>query len=235
MTTGGVGAPLTLATIHEGIHLCNIAPLATAGTILKSHIRPTTFTTFPPTIPITAVYEMITSVLKIPVAVGQKFILLKTHDILLRVENGPSATLHLPTPQLTPGPPMTKGPLSTCNVKADRIGGKRGRAGIGTMGAATVGEQTTRGSPDMEVTPVASITTGSVRNIKMTVLNETRRTGRGSLLRRGNHRRGAVGVGKASAIRTTDVIRIETGVVGVAKKVATTTSKDGISDRTIVT
>jgi hypothetical protein len=168
-------------------------------------------------------------------AVGQKFIRLKTPGILLRVENGPSATLHLPTPQLAPGPPMTKGPLSTYNVKVDRIGGRRGRAGIGTMGAATAGGRTTRGSRDMVVTLVANITTGSVGIFKTTALNETRKTERGSLLRRGNHRRGAVGVGKASAIRTTGVTRIGTGVVGEAKRVATITSKDGISDLTIVT
>jgi len=235
MTTGEVGALLTLATISEGSHLYNIAPLATAGTILKPHIRPTNFITSPPTIPIAAACEMITSALKIPGAVGRKLIRLKTHGILLRVENGPSATLHLHTPQLAPGPPMTKGPLSTYNVKADRIGGRRGRAGIGTMGAATAGGRTTRGSQDMVVTLVAIITTRSAGIFKTTVLGETWRTGHGSLLCRGNHCRGAVGVGKASAIRITGVTRIETGAVGEAKRVATITSNDGISDLTIVT
>jgi hypothetical protein len=76
---------------------------------------------------------------------------------------------------------------------------------------------------------------GSVGILKTTVLNEMRKTEHGNPLRRGNPHLGAVGVVKANAIRITDVTRIETGVAGEAKKVATTTSKGGTSDLTIVT
>ena len=235
MTLGEVGVLLTLVTIREETRLFNIAPLATAGTIRKSHILPTSFITSPPMIPIAVAHGKTTSALKTLGAVGRKLVPLKTHGILLRVENGQSATFRLPTPQLTPGLPMAKGLLSICNVKADRIGGRKVRAGTGMMGAARVGGRTTRGSPDKVVTLAANIMIGSVGISKMTVLNETRKTGHGSPLRRGNHRRGVLGVGKASAIRTTDVTKIETGMAGEAKKVVTTTSKDGISDLTIVT
>lgn len=177
---------------------------------------------------------MITSALKTPGAVGRKFVRLKTHGIPLPVENGLSATLRLPT---RTGRPTATGAPSTTNVKADRIGGRKERAGIGTTGAARVGGRTTRGSPDTVVTPVANLPIGSVGIFKTTALNEIRKTGHGSPLRRGNPhpRLGAVRVGKANAIRTTDVTRIETGAAEEAKKAATITSKGGISDPTIVT
>jgi len=232
MNTGVVGALLTQAMIPEESRLFNIAPLTTAGTILKSHIQPTTNTTSPPMIPIAVEFVMTTSVLKTPGAVGRKFVRLKTHGIPLQVENGPSATLRLPTPT---GPPTTTGAPPTTNVKADRIGGRKERAGIGTMGAARFGGRTTRGSPGKVVTPVANLPIGSVGMFKTTALNEIRKTGHGSPLRRGNPRHGAVWVGKASAIRTTDVTRIETGAAEEAKKAATITSKNGISGLTIVT
>jgi len=234
MNPGEVGALLTLATIPEESRLFKIAPLTTAGTILKSHIQPTTTTTSPPTIPIAVECVMITSALKTPGVVGRKFVRLKTHGIPLQVENGlsASATFRLPTPT---GPPMATGAPSTTNVKTDRICGRKERDGIGTMGVARVGGQTTRGSPDKVATLVANMPIGSVGIFKTTALNEIRKTGHGSPLRRGNPRHGAVGVGKASAIRTTDATRIETGAAEEAKKAVTITSKDGISDLTIVT
>lgn len=232
MNPGGVGALLTLATIPEESRLFNIAPSTTAGTILKSHIQPTTSTTSPPMIPIAVECVMTTSALKTPGALGRKFVRLKTHGIPLQVENGPSATVRLPTPT---GPPMETGAPPTTNVKEDRIGGRKERAGIGMMGAARVGGRTTRGSPDKVVTIVDNMPIGSVGIFKTTALNEIRKTGHGSPLRRGNPRHGALQVGKASAIRTTDVTRIETGAAEEARKAATITSKDGILDLMIVT
>jgi hypothetical protein len=234
MNPGEVGALLILATIPEESRLFKIAPSTTAGTILKSHIQPTTSTTSPPMIPIAVECVTITSALKTPGVVGRKFVRLKTHGIPLQVENGPSAsaTFRLPTPT---GPPMATGAPSTTNVKADLIGGrKEERDGIGTMGAARVGGQTTRGSPDKVVTLIVNMPIGSVEIFKTTALNEVRKTGHGSPLRRGNPRLGAVGVDKVSAIRTTDVTRIETGAAEEAKKAVTITNKDGISDLTIV-
>jgi hypothetical protein len=177
-------------------------------------------------------YVTITSALKTPGAVGRKFVRPKTHGIPLQVENGPSATLRLPTPT---GPPTATGAPPTTNVKAGRIGDRKERAGIETMGAARVGGRTTRGSPDTVVTPVVNLPIGSVGTFKTTAPSEMRKTGHGSPLRHGNPPHGAVGVGKVSAIRTRDVTRIEIGAAEEAKKVATITSKDGISDLTIVT
>jgi hypothetical protein len=130
---------------------------------------------------------------------------------------------------------MAKGPLSIYNVKGGRTGVRKQRAGIGTTGGARAGARTTHGSRDKVVTPVANKMIGNVGIFKVTVLNAIQKTGHGSLLRRGNHRRGAVSVIKASAIKTTDAFRIGTGMVEVAEKVATTTSRDEISDLTIVT
>lgn len=183
-------------------------------------------------IPIAVGCVTITSALKTPGAAGRKFARPKTHGIPLQVENGPSATLRLPTPT---GPPMATGAPPTINVKADPIGGRKERAGIETMDAARVGGRTTRGSPDTVVTPVANLLIGSVGISKTTAPSEMRKIGHGSPLRHGNPPHGAVGVGKASAIRTRDVTRIETGAAEEAKKAATITSKDGISDLTIVT
>jgi hypothetical protein len=235
MTPGEVGVLLTLVTIPEESRLCNITLLATAGITPKPHIQPTNFTTSPPMIPITAPCETIISVLKTHVAVGRKFVRQKTHDIHPQEESGPSATLRLLTPLSAPGPTIAKEPPSTYNVMTDRIGGMKGRTGIGMMAAARVGGRMTHGSPDKVVTLAAKIPIGSVGIFKMTVLNATQKTGHGSLLRHGNHHRGAVGAGKASALRTTDATRIGIGVAGGAKKVVTVTSNDGISDLMIVT
>jgi hypothetical protein len=235
MTPGEVGALLTLVTILEESRPCNIALLTTAGITPKPRIQLTTFTTFPPMIPIAAAYETTTSALKTPVLVGRKFIRRKNHGILPRVENGPSATSRLPTLQSTLGPPIAKGLLSSYNVKEGQTGDKRGRVGIGTMGAARVGGRTTPGSQDKVVTLAASLMMGSVGIFKMTVLNAIQKTGYGSLLHRGNHRHGVGGVAKAIATKTTDATRIGIGMAGAGKKVGTTTNKSGISDLMIVT
>lgn len=234
MTPGEVGTLLTLVTIREGSHPCNIVLLTTAGITQKPRIHLTSFTTSPPTNPIAAAYEMTTSA-KTPVLVGRKFIRRKNHGILPRVESGPSATSRLPTLQSALGPPMAKGPLFNYNVKEGRIGDRRGRAGIGTMDAARVGGRTTHGSQDKVATTAASLMIGSVGILRMTALNAIRKTAYGSLLRRGNHPHGAGVVAKAIAIRTTDATRIGTGMAGAGKKVGTTTNKDGISDLMIVT
>jgi hypothetical protein len=233
MTTEEVGALLTLATIPEESHPCSTALLTTVGITPNHRIQLTTFTTSPPMIPIAAAYGMTTSALKTPVLVGRKFIPRKNHGILLRLESGLNATSHLPTLQSTLGPPVKKGHLSSCSVKEEQIGGKKGRAGTGMMGAATVGEQTTHGSQDTVVALVANLMIGSVEIFKMTVLNAIQKTGYGSLLRRGNHR--VEGAAKATVIRTTDGTRIGTGAAGAGKKVGITTNKDEISDLMIVT
>lgn len=233
MTPGEIGALLTLVTIHEESRPCNIVPLTTAGTTPKPRIQLTSFITSPPTIPIAATHEMTTSA-KTPVLVGRTSIRRKNHGILPRVESGPSATFRLPTLQLTLGPPMARGPLSSYNVKEEQIGDRRERAGIGTMAAARVGRRTTHGSQDKVVTMAASLMIGSVGIFRMTVLNAIQKTAYGSLLRRGNHRHGVGVEAKVIAIRTTDVTRIGTGMAGAGKKVGTT-NKDGISDLMIVT
>lgn len=233
MTIEEVGALLTLATIPEESHPCNIAPLTTVGITPNPRIQLTTFTTSPPMIPIAAAYEMTTSALKTPVLVGRKFIRRKNHGILPRLESGLSATSRLPTLQSTLGPPIKKGHLSSYSVKEERIGGRKGRPGTGTMGAATVGERTTHGNQDTVVALVISLMIGSVGMFKMTVLNAMQMTGYGSLLRRGSH--GVEGVAKAIAIRTTDGTRIGSGAAGAGKKVGITTNKDEISDLMIVT
>lgn len=180
-------------------------------------------------IPIAAACGMTTSALKTPVLVGSKFMRKKNHGILPRLESGLNATSHLPTLQST----IKKGHLSSCIVKEEQIGGRKGRAGTGMMGAATVGEQTTHGNQDIVVALVANLMIGSVGIFKMTVLNAIQKTGYGSLLRRGS--RGVEGVAKAIVIRTTDGTRIGTGVVGAGKKIGITTNKDEISDLMIVT
>jgi hypothetical protein len=228
MITEEIGALLPLATIREESRPCNIALLTTAGTTPNPRIQLTTFTTSPPMIPIAVAYEMTTSALKTPVLVGRKFIRRKNHGILRRVESGLNATSRLPTLQSTLGPPIAKGLLSSYSVKEEQIGSRKGRAGTGTTGAATVGERTTHGTQD---TLVASLMIGSVEIFKMTVLNAIQKIGYGSLLRRGSHE--VEGVAKAIAIRTTDGTRIGTGA-GAGKKVGTTTNKDGISDLMIV-
>lgn len=233
MTPGEIGALLILVTIREESRPCNIVLLTTAGITPKLHIQPTSFTTFPPMTPIAAAYEMTTST-KTPVPVGRKSIHRKNHGILPRVESGPSATFRLPTLQSALGPPIAKGPLSSYNVKEEQTGDRRGRAGIGTMGAARVGGRTTHGSQGKVATTAASLMIGSVGIFKMTALNATQKTAYGSLLRRGNHRHGVRGVAKAIAIRTTDATRIGTGVAGAGKKIGITTNKDGISDLMIV-
>ena len=231
MTTEVVGALLTLATIREESHPCNIALLTTAGITPNPRIQLTTFTTFPPMIPIAAAHGMTTFALKTPVLVGRKFIRRKNHGILPQLESGLNAT-RLPTLQSTLGLPMEKGHLSSYSVKEEQIGGRKGKAGTGMMGAATVGEQTTHGSQSPVVAPLANLMIGSVGTFKMTVLNAIQKTGCGSLLRRGSH---GVEEAKAIAIRTTDGTRIGTGAAGAGKKVGITTNKDEISDLTIVT
>src|SRR5712691_6978031 len=216
MTTEGVGALLTLATIHEESHPCNIALLTTVGITPTPLMQLTTFTA--------AAYRMTTSALKTPVLVGRRFIRRKNHGILPRLEIGLNAMPRLPTQQSTLGPPIKKGRLSSYSVKEEQIGGRKGRAGTGTTGAATVGEQTTHGNQDTVVALVANLMMGSVRIFKMTVLNAIQKTGYGSLLRRGSH--GVEGVVKAIAIRTTDGTRIGTGAAGAGKKVGITTNKD---------
>ena len=233
MTTEEVGTLLTLATIHEESHPCNIALLTTVGITPNPRIQVTTFTTSPPMIPFAAAYEMTTSALKIPVLVGRKFTRRKNHGILPQLESGLNATSRLPTLQSTLGPPIKKGHLSSYSVKEEQIGGRKGRAGTGTMAAATVGEQTTHGSQETLVALVANLMIGSVGILKMIVLNAIQKTGYGSLLRRGSHR--VEGVAKAIAIRTTDGTRIGTGAAGAGKKVGITTNKDEISDLMIVT
>jgi hypothetical protein len=232
MTTEEVGALLTLATIHEENHPCNIALLTTVGITPNPRIQLTTFTTSPPMIPIAAAYGMTTFALTTPVLVGRKFIRRKNHGILPRVESGLNATSRLPTLQSTLGPPIKKVHLSSYSVKEEQIGGRKGKC-TGTMGAATVGEQTTHGSQGTVVALVANLMMGSVGISKMTVLNAIQKTGYGSLLRRGSH--GVEGVAKAIAIRTTDGTRIGTGAAGAGKKVGITTNKDEISDLMIVT
>src|SRR6266403_1184939 len=226
MTIEGVGALLTLATTREESRPCNIALSTTAGITPNPRIQLMTFTTSPPMIPTAAAYEMSTSALKTPVLAGRKFIRRKNHGILLRVESGLNATPRLPTLRSALGTPIAK------DLKGEQIGGRKGRAGTGTMGAATVGEQTTQGNQDPLVTLVASLMIGSAEMIKMTVLSAMQKTGYGSLLRRGSH--GVEGVAKAIAVRTTDDTRIGTGAAGAGKKVGTTTNKDGISDLMIV-
>jgi len=235
MTPGEVGALLILVTIREASRLYNIVPLPTAGITPKSRIQPTTFTISPRMIPIVATCETTTFAPKTPVAVGRRSFLQKTHVIPPQVESGPSATFRPPMPQSVPGPPTAKGLMPMFNVKADRIGGRKGRAGIGTMGAVTVGVRTTHGSHDKVATLVANTMIGSVGISTMTVLNATQKIGHGSLLRRGNRPLGAVRVAKTNAIKTINVTRIGTGTAGEVKKVATTTSKDEISGPTIVT
>jgi len=231
MTTE-VGTLLTLTTIREESHPCNIALLTTAGITPNPRIQLTTFTTSPPMIPIAAAPGMATSALKTPVLIGRKFIRRKNHGILPRLESGVNATPRLPTLQSTLGPPMEKGHLFSYSVKEEQIGGRKGRVGTGTMGAVTVGEQTIHGSQETVVAPVANPMIGSVKILKMTVLNALQKTGYGNLLRHGSH---GVGVAKAIAIRTTDGTRIGTGAAGAGKKVGITTNKDGISDQMIVT
>jgi hypothetical protein len=233
MTTEEVGPLLTLATIHEESHPCNIALLTTVGITPNPRIQLTTFTTSPPMIPIAAAYGMTTFALKTPVLAGRKFIRRKNHGILPRLESGLNATSRLPTLQSTLGPPIKKGHLSRYSVKEEQIGGRKGRTGTGTMGAATVGEQTTHGSQDTVVALVANLMMGSVGIFKMTVLNAMQKTGYGSLLRRGSH--GVEGVAKVIAIRTTDGTIIGTGAAGAGKKVGITTNKDEITDLMIVT
>jgi hypothetical protein len=232
MTTEEVGPLLTLATIPEESHPCNIALLTTVGITPNPRIQLTTFTTTPPMIPIAAAYGMTTSALKTPVLVGRKFIRRKNHAILPRLESGLITTSRLPTLQLTLGPPIKKGHLSSYSVKEGQIGGRKGRAGTGTMGAAMVGEQTTHGSQHTVVALVANLMMGSVGIFKMTVLSAIQKTGYGSLLLRGSH--GVEGVAKAIAIRTTDGTRIGTGEAGAGRKVGIT-NKDEISDLMIVT
>lgn len=228
MTTEEVGALLTLTTIHEENHPCNIALLTTVGVTPNPRIQLTTFTS-PPMIPIVA--GMTTSVLKTPVLVGRKFIRRKNHDILPRLESGLNATSRPPTPQSTLGLPIKKGHLSSYSVKEEQIGGRKKKAGAGTMGTATVGEQTTHGSQDTVVALVVNLMIGSVGIFKMTVLSAVQKIGYGSLLRRGSHE--VEGVVKAIAIRTTDGTRIGTEAVGAGKKVGIA-NKDEISDLMIV-
>ena len=231
MTLGEIGALLALATIHEESRPCNIVPLTTAGTIPKPRIQLTSFITSPPTIPIAATHEMNTSA-KTPVLVGRTSIHRKNHGILPRLESGMNATSRLPTLQSTLGPPIKKDHLSSYSVKEEQIGGRKGRAGTGTTGAAMVGEQTTHGNQDTVVALVANLMIGNVGIFKMTVLNAVQKTGYGSLLLRGSH--GVEGVVKAIAIRTTDGTRIGTGVAGAVKKLGIT-NNDEISDLMIVT
>ena len=186
-------------------------------------------------IPIAAAYGMTSFAPKTPILVGRRSIRRKSHDILPRLESGVNATFRLPTLQSTLGPPIKKGPLSSYSVKEEQIGGRKGRAGTGTMGAATVGEQTTHGSQSTVVALVANLMIGSVRILKTTVLNAIQKTGYGSLLRRGSHSHEVEGVAKAIAIRTTDGTRIGTGAVGAGKKVGIITNKDETSDLMIVT
>lgn len=231
MTTE-VGTLLTLTTIREESHPCNIALLTTAGITPNPRIQLTTFTTSPPMIPTAAAAPgMTTSALKTPVLIGRKFIRRKNHGILPRLETGVNVT-RLPTLQSTLGPPMEKGHLFSYSVKEEQIGGRKGRVGTGTMGAVTVGEQTIHGSQETVVAPVANPMIGSVRILKMTVLNAMQKIGYGNLLRHGSH---AAGVAKAIAIRTTDGTRIGTEAAGAGKKVGITINKDGISDQMIVT
>lgn len=231
---GEVGAPLIPVTTHEESHLCNTAPSPTAGITPMPLIQHTNYTTSPPMIPIAVALEMTTSALKTPAAAGQKFVRQRTHGILPQVESGPNATHLLPTLQPIPGLLREDDPLPICNVKGDRTGGRKGRVGIGTTGAARAGGRTTLGSRDKAVTLVANTMNGSVRT-KMTALNATQKTGHGSLLRRGNRRRGAAGEIRVSAIRTVGATRIETETAGVAERVATVINRDGISDLTTVT
>jgi hypothetical protein len=231
MTTEEVGPLLNLATIREESHPCNIVLLMTVGTTPNPRIQLTTFTS-PPMIPIAVAYEMTTPALKTPVSVGRKFIRQKNQGILPRLEIGLNATSRLPTLQSTLGPPIKKGHLSSYSVKEEQIGGRKGRAGTGTMHTTMVGEQTTHGSQDTVVVLVANPMIGNVGISKMTVLNAIQKTGYGSLLRRGSHE--VEGVAKAIAIRTTDGTRIGTGAAGAGKKVGITTNKDEISDLMIV-
>ena len=231
MTTEEVGVLLILATIPEESHPCNIALLTTVGITLNPRMLTTFITTSPPMIPIAAAYGTTTSV-KTPVLVGRKFIHRKNHGILPRLESGMNATSRLPTLQSTLGPPIKKGHLSSYSVKEEQIGGRKGRAGTGTTGAAMVGEQTTHGNQDTVVALVANLMIGNVGIFKMTVLNAVQKTGYGSLLLRGSH--GVEGVVKAIAIRTTDGTRIGTGVAGAGKKLGIT-NNDEISDLMIVT
>jgi hypothetical protein len=233
MTTEEIGALLTLATIHEESHPCNIALLTTVGITPNPRIQLTTFTTSPPMIPIAAACGMTTYALKTPVLVGRKFIRRKNHGTLPRLESGMSATSHLPTLQSTLGPPIKKGHLSSYSVKEEQIGGRKGRAGTGTRGGATPGEQTTHGSQDRVVALVANLMTGNVGIFKMTVLSAVQKTVCGNLLRRGSH--GVEEAAKVIAIRTTDGTRIGTGVAGAGKKVGITTNKNEISGLMIVT
>jgi hypothetical protein len=235
MTLGEVGVPLILVTIPEGSRLCNIAPSATAGITRKLHIQLTSCTTSLPMTHTDAAYEMTTSVLKTPVQVGQKFVHQKTHGTRPQVENGPSATLLLPILRSILGLLTTKEPLPIYNVKGDRIGGKKRRAGIGTTVAVRAGGQTTHGRRGKVVIQIVNIMTGSVGIFKATVLNAMQKTEHGSLLPRGSHRRGAVGAIRASVIRATSASKIETGIAEVVGKVAITISKNEISDLTIVT
>lgn len=232
MTTEEVGALLTLATIHEESPPCNIALLTTVGITPNPPIHLTTFTTSLPMIPIAAAYGMTTSALKTPELIGRKFIRQKNHGILPRVESGLNATPQLPTLQSTLGPPIKKGHLFSYSVKEGRIGGRTGRTGTGTMGAAMLGEQTTHGSQDTAVALVANLMMGSVGIFKVTVLNAIQKTGYGSLLRRGSH--GVEVLAKVIAIKTIDGTRIGTGAAGAGKKVGIT-NKDEISDLMIVT
>lgn len=231
MTTEEVGVLLILATIPEESHPCNIALLTTVGITLNPRMLTTFITTSPPMIPIAAAYGMTTFV-KTPVLVGRKFIHRKNHGILPRLESGMNATSRLPTLQSTLGPPIKKGHLSSYSVKEEQIGGRKGRAGTGTTGAAMVGEQTTHGNQDTVVALVANLMIGNVGIFKMTVLNAVQKTGYGNLLLRGSH--GVEGVVKAIAIRTTDGTRIGTGVAGAGKKLGIT-NNDEISDLMIVT
>jgi hypothetical protein len=232
---GGVGALLIPVTTHEESRLCNIAPLPTAGITPMPLIQHTNHTTSPPMITIAVEFEMTTSAQKTPAPAGQKFVRQRTHGILPQVESGPSAMYLLPTLQSTPGLLMEDDLLLIYNVKGDRTGGRKGRVGIGTTGEARVGGRTTHGSRDKAATLVANRLNGSVGNSKMTGLNAAQKTGHGSRLRRGNHRRKVVGEIRDSAIRTIGATKIETETAEVVERVGSVINRDGISDLTTVT
>jgi hypothetical protein len=180
-------------------------------------------------------FEMTTSAPKTPAPAGQKFVRQRTHGILPQVESGASAMYLLPTLQSTPGLLTEDDPLLIYNVKGDRTGGRKGRVGIGTTGEARAGGRTTHGSRDKTANLVASIMNGSVGISKMIGLNVTQKTGHGSHLRRGSHRRKLAGEIRVSAIRTIGATRIETETAEVVERVATVINRGGISDLTTVT
>jgi hypothetical protein len=112
------------------------------------------------------------------------------NSFLPRLESGLNATSRLPTLQSTLGPLIKEGHLSSYSVKEEQIGGRKGRAGTGTMGAATVGERTTHGSQD-------SGRTGRQPNVSWQSRSR--------------------GVAKVIAVRTTDGTRIGSGALGREK------------------